>query len=57
MSIMETKTVTLGDFSKQDWELLSELVYDTLREMGINPASFAFSIEVDYTEDGDGDED
>ena len=50
---METKTVTLGDFSKQDWELLSELVYDTLREMGINPASFDFSIEVDYTEDGD----
>ena len=55
MSLMETKTVTLGDFSKQDWELLSELVYDTLREMGINPASFAFSIEVDYTEDGDED--
>jgi hypothetical protein len=57
MSIMETKTVTLRDFWEQDWELLSELVYDTLREMGINPASFDFSIEVDYTEDGDGDED
>tara|TARA_B110000503_G_scaffold52852_1_gene84866 strand:- start:118 stop:507 length:390 start_codon:yes stop_codon:yes gene_type:complete len=46
-----TKTTTLSDFDKQDWELLSELVDNNLREMGINPASFAFSIEVDYTEE------
>jgi hypothetical protein len=46
-----TKTTTLSDFNKQDWELLSELVDNNLREMGINPASFAFSIEVDYTEE------
>jgi hypothetical protein len=59
---METKTVTLRDFWEQDWELLSELVYDTLRERGINPdlpkQPFAgFSIDSYYTEDGDGDED
>ena len=46
-----TKTTTLSDFDKQDWELLSELVDNNLRKMGINPASFAFSIEVDYTEE------
>jgi hypothetical protein len=46
-----TKTTTLSDFDKQDWELLSELVDNNLREMGINPASFAFSIEVEYTEE------
>ena len=45
------KTTSLSDFSKQDWELLSELVDNNLREMDINPASFAFSIEVDYTEE------
>jgi hypothetical protein len=55
MSIMETKTVTLGDFCGADTEVLCEIVHDTLQEMGINPASFAFSIEVDYTEDGDED--
>ena len=46
-----TKTTTLSDFDKQDWELLSELVDNNLRKMGINPASFALSIEVDYTEE------
>ena len=48
---MNTKTTTLSDFDKQDWELLSELVDNNLREIGINPASFAFSIEVEYTEE------
>jgi hypothetical protein len=44
------QSVSLGEFSKEEWELLYELVEKNLQEIGINPACFAFSIEVDYTE-------
>ena len=49
----EIKTVMLGDFDKRDTEYLSELIADHLADMGINPESFAFHIEVEYTEETD----
>lgn len=47
------KTIMLGDFDKRDTEYLSELIADNLAVMGINPESFAFHIEVEYTEETD----
>ena len=51
---METKTVLIGDneLSRQDLNAISEMVHDALHDMGIEPASFAWHIEVEYTEDG-----
>ena len=52
MSIeLETKTIMLGDFDRQDTEMLSEIIQAALSDEGIDPASFAFHIEVEYTED------
>tara|TARA_R100000935_G_scaffold57977_1_gene93410 strand:+ start:455 stop:619 length:165 start_codon:yes stop_codon:yes gene_type:complete len=52
MSIkFETKTIMLGDFDKQDTEMLSEIIQSALSDKSIDPASFAFHIEVEYTED------
>lgn len=48
---MNIKTVILNELDKQDSEMLSEIVHNSLQDMGIDPASFAFSISVDYTED------
>ncbi len=45
------ETISLGEFDKNATEYLSELVTEALGDMGIFPNSFAFSIEVDYTED------
>jgi hypothetical protein len=54
MSIeLETKTIMLGDFDRQDTEMLSEIVHSYLSDKGIDPASFSFHIEVEYTEDGE----
>lgn len=49
---METKTVLIGDneLSRQDLNAISEMVHDALRDMGIEPTSFAWHIEVEYTE-------
>jgi hypothetical protein len=49
---METKTVLIGnnELSHQDLNAVSEMVHDALREMGIEPSSFAWHIEVEYTE-------
>lgn len=46
------KTVLIGDneLSRQDLNAISEIVHDALRDMGIEPASFAWHIEVEYTE-------
>lgn len=49
----EIKTVVLGDFSKREFDYLNELIADHLADMDINPASFAFHLEVDYTEETD----
>jgi len=50
---MKIKTVLIGnnELSRQDLNAISEMVYDALRDMGINFASFAWSIEVEYTEE------
>ncbi len=45
------ETISLGEFDKQSTEYLSELVMELLNDQGIFPNSFAFRIEVDYTED------
>jgi hypothetical protein len=50
------KTALIGDneLSRKDLEAvsdISEMVHDALRDMGINPASFAWHIEVEYTEE------
>lgn len=49
---METKTVLIGDneLSRQDIAMMGEMLHDILLSMGINPASFAWHIEVEYTE-------
>lgn len=45
------KNVHLCFFDNQDTEMLSEIVDGNLREMGINPESFSFAIDVDYIEE------
>ena len=45
------KNARLWEFDKQDTEMLSEIVDNNLREMGINPESFSFAIDVDYIEE------
>ena len=47
----ETKSISFGKFDSHAAEYVSELVGELLRDKGIEPASFSFSIEVDYTED------
>lgn len=51
----EVKTILIGDneLSRQDLNAVSEMIDEVLRGMGINPASFAWHIEVDYTEQED----
>tara|TARA_R100001460_G_scaffold28919_2_gene57621 strand:- start:973 stop:1137 length:165 start_codon:yes stop_codon:yes gene_type:complete len=50
----EVKTVMLGDFDKRDTDYLSDLILEHLTDMGIDPESFAFHIEVKYTEEPNG---
>lgn len=47
----EVKTVMLGDFDKRDTDYLSDLIVEHLTDMGIDPESFTFHIEVEYTEE------
>lgn len=49
---MKTKTVLIGDseLSHRDLDAISEMVHEVLRDMDIDPASFAWHIEVEYTE-------
>ena len=44
------KTIMLGDdqLEVKDTEYLTDLISDALNDMGINPTSFAFHIEVEY---------
>ena len=50
---IETKTIKLGDFTRQEFNYLSELITEKLQEEGIHTESFAFDIEVDYIEEED----
>lgn len=40
-----------GGLSRRDMEYLNEVVCEALRDMDIEPASFAWHIEVNYTEE------
>jgi len=51
VAFLRHKTVVLGDFSNRDTGYLSNLILDHLIDMGIEPVSFAFHLEVDYTEE------
>jgi hypothetical protein len=42
--------------SRRDFDAISEIVHDALRDMGIEPTSFAWCIEVEYTEEENEDE-
>lgn len=54
---MGTKTVLIdvstGGLSRRDIEYINDIVHEALRDMDIEPASFAWHIEVDYTEGED----
>jgi hypothetical protein len=50
---MNVKTIMLDEFDEKDTELLSEIVHSYLSDEGIDPASFGFHIEVEYTEQED----
>ena len=45
------ETISLGEFELKDTYYISKVVMDLLNDQGIFPNSFAFRIEVDYTED------
>ncbi len=49
---MKDKTIRIGDFDSQATDYLSELIMEKLNEQGIASQSFAFSLEVTYTEEG-----
>ena len=51
VAILRHKTVVLGDFSNREFDYLNALILDHLIDMGIDPVSFAFHLEVDYTEE------
>ena len=44
------KKVSFGEFDNRATEYIGELVQELLSEKGINPASYTFSIEVEYAE-------
>ena len=47
------KKISFGELDNQATEYIGELVHEMLVEKGINPSSYAFSIEVEYAEDED----
>ena len=50
MADEDIKTISFGEFDSQARSFLSELVHEKLQDEGINPGSFSYSIEVDYSE-------
>ena len=52
MSKPENKTISLHDF-EGDEEFLADLITEALEEKGINAVAFAYTIEVEYTEEED----
>jgi len=51
---MDTKTILIGDdqLSRRDIEYINDIVHEVLCDIGIEPVSFAWHIEVEYTEGG-----
>jgi len=50
---MELKFISLSTFEPHDTEVLSDIIYERLTQEGYSPTSFSFSIDVDFTEDGE----
>ena len=48
------KKISFGEFDAHANAYIAELVDELLREKGIEPSAFAFSIDVDYMESEDG---
>ena len=46
----EWKKISFGEFDAHANAYIAELVDELLREKGIDPTAFAFSIDVDYKE-------
>lgn len=51
VAILRHKTVMLNDFDNRDTNYLSDLILEHLTDMDIEPVSFEFHIEVEYTEE------
>ena len=49
----EWKKISFGEFDAHANAYIAELVDELLREQGIEPSAFAFSINVDYMESED----
>ena len=45
------KTILLGDFTKRDTDILTEIINDYMLEVGVKPVAVAFHIEVDVYEE------
>ena len=50
----EWKKISFGEFDAHANAYIAELVDELLREKGIDPTLFSFSIDVDYMEIEDG---
>ena len=50
---MELKFISLSTFEPNDTEVLSDIIYERLTQEGYSPTFFSFSIDVDFTEDGE----
>ena len=51
---METCEIDDSGLSLRDSNTINDIVRGALRDMGIEPASFAWCIEVEYTEEEEG---
>ena len=51
---METCQIDAEGLSRRDFDAINDIVRGALRDMGIEPASFAWCIEVEYTEEEEG---
>jgi hypothetical protein len=57
MNSMPIKEIDLWDFEQRDVETLVEIIEAKLQDMGIEISAMSFSINVEYTVHGEGDED
>ena len=48
---LRTCQIDAEGLSRRDFDVISEIVHDALRDMGVEPASFGWCIEVEYTEE------
>ncbi len=53
MNEIDTCQVDESDLNLQNFETINDIVRNALRDMGIEPASFSWCIEVEYTKEGE----